>query len=189
MFCVGEGVWVCVDHLAFNLVGPTTIISNDTSDRSDISSRHCDGLSIVERFNGGQEILVLLNQVGQLDEVLASLLWCRLLPCALESLARRCYSNVDILLCGLVDGGDDFFCGRVDDLEGPAIDTRDEFIVDEPAQQPSVSAGSTGRRQIGERRSSHTYSPVGWVNLPVMGVWSSTETEAIMETEVALSGQ
>jgi hypothetical protein len=27
------------------------------------------------------------------------------------------------------------------------------------------------------------------VNLPVMGVWSSTETEAIMETEVALSGQ
>jgi hypothetical protein len=32
-----------------------------------------------------------------------------------------------------VDGADDLFGGWVDDLEGLAFDTLDEFVVDEPA--------------------------------------------------------
>jgi hypothetical protein len=50
---------------------------------------------------------------------------------ALECLAGGCNGNVDIFLSRFVDGADDFFGGRVDDLEGLAVDTFDELVVDE----------------------------------------------------------
>jgi hypothetical protein len=59
---VGEGIWVGIDNLALNLIGPTTIVSQAASNHRDIDLRHTNCLSIVERLNSSQKIEVLLNQ-------------------------------------------------------------------------------------------------------------------------------
>jgi hypothetical protein len=56
-------------------------------------------------------------------------------PGALEGGASSLDGDIDILLGGLVDGGDDLFVGGVDGLEGLALDTLDELVVDEPAER------------------------------------------------------
>jgi hypothetical protein len=54
------------------------------------------------------------------------------MPRAIECLARCRDGNVDIFLCRLVDRGDYFFGGRVNNLDGLAVDGFDKLIVDEP---------------------------------------------------------
>lgn len=75
----------------------------------------------------------MLEESGELVEQLASLLRGLLAPWSLECLSRGGDGDVHVFLTGLVDGADDLFGGWVDDLEGLAFDTLDEFVVDEPA--------------------------------------------------------
>jgi len=136
--CVGEGVWVGIYRLALDLIRPAAIVPQAASDGAHITLGHGKSLSIIKRLNSTQEVYVLLNQVGEVDQELASIFRGHLAPRALECLASRGDGNVDILLGGLVDGGDDLFGGRVDDLEGLAIDAFDELVVDEPGRSESV---------------------------------------------------
>jgi hypothetical protein len=55
-------------------------------------------------------------------------------PGTLEGSASGLDGDVDILLSGLVDGGNGLLVGGVDGLEGLAFDTFDELVVDEPEE-------------------------------------------------------
>lgn len=129
---VREGIRVGVNDLALDLVGPAAIVSQTAHDAGDIALGHGDGLAVVERLDGGEQVDVLLQEVGEVDQVLAPVLGCLLSPHALEGLARRGDGYVDILLGGLGHGADDLLRGRVDGLEGLAVDRRDPLVVDEP---------------------------------------------------------
>lgn len=164
-----EHVWVDVDGLALDLVGPAAVVAEAADDGADVAAGQGDGLAVVERLDGGQEVHVLLAQLGQLDQVDAALLRGGAAPDAIKGLARGGDGDVDILLGGLVHGADDLFCGRVDDLERLLLDTLDELVVDEAGERVLVSRGRSNERE-------GTYSPVGCWKAPVMGVLSSTET-------------
>lgn len=56
------------------------------------------------------------------------------MPDTLEGGAGRLYSNVDILFGGLVDRGNDLLVGGIRGLEGLALDTSDELVVNEPRE-------------------------------------------------------
>lgn len=130
--CVCECIGVGVDDLALNLVGPASIVSQTASNHADVDLCHSNGLSVVERFNSGQEVEVLFDQVGKVDQQFATVLWGLLSPDCLVCLSGSSYRNIDILLCGLGDGADNFLSRWVDGLEGLAIDTFDPLVVDEP---------------------------------------------------------
>lgn len=98
---------VGINSLSLNLVGPSTVVSKDTSNHANVVLGQGDGLSVIERLNGGEGIKVLLDQLGELDEQLATVLWGNLGPWALERRAGGLYGTVDILLRGLGDGADD----------------------------------------------------------------------------------
>ena len=53
-------------------------------------------------------------------------------PRTLECLASSRNRDVDILFCGFMYRANHLFIGRVDGLEGLAVDALNEFIVDEP---------------------------------------------------------
>jgi hypothetical protein len=107
---VCKGISICVDDLALNLVGPATVISQAASNHTNITLGHSKSLSIVQRLNSSQEVDVLLDQVGKVDQKPSSVFWSLLSPRAVESLACGSYGNIDILLGGLVDGADNLFC-------------------------------------------------------------------------------
>lgn len=132
---VVEGVWGGVDDLALDLVCPAAVVPQAASAHADVHLRHGDGLAVVERLNRSEQVKVLLEQVGEVHKQLATVLWGLLPPWALECLAGCCYCNIDILLGGLVDGGDDALVGWVDDLKGLAVDTFHELVVDEAASR------------------------------------------------------
>lgn len=129
--CVVEHVRRNINGLALDLVGPAAIVSYAADNRADVSAGHIDGLSVVQRLDGSQQIHVLLGQVGQLQQVDAALLGRDLAPLALESLPCGGNGEVDILLGGLGDGADDLLCGGIDDLEGLLVDALDPLVVDE----------------------------------------------------------
>lgn len=131
---VVEGVGGNIDGLALDLIGPTAVVADGANNGANIATGHGDGLAIVERLNSGEEIEVLLDQVGELEEVDTTLLGSDLAPDTLESLAGSGDGNIDILLGGLVDGADDLLGSGVDDLEGLLLDTLDELVVDEPGR-------------------------------------------------------
>lgn len=129
---VVEGVGGDINGLALDLVGPTAVVADSADDGANIATGHGDGLAIVERLDSGKEVEVLLEQVGELEEVDATLLGSDIAPDTLESLAGSGDSDIDILLGGLVDGADDLLGSGVNDLEGLLVDTLDELVVDEP---------------------------------------------------------
>lgn len=132
--CVCEGVLVGIDNLALDLVGPASVVSQASSDHTNITLGHTKSLAIVERLNSSDEVQVLLNQIGELNQQLASVLWCLLSPCSLECLAGSSYCNIDILLGGLGDRADNFLGGGVDGLECLSVDALNPFVVDEPGE-------------------------------------------------------
>lgn len=172
---VVEGIRCSIDNLALNLVCPTTVISQAASAHADVDLGHGDGLAVVQGLNSREQIEVLLEQVGKLDQQLTTVLWSLLPPWAFEGLAGCCDCDVDILLGGLVYGGNDLFIRWVDDLEGLSVYTFDEFIVDEAVWDPrSVICPPQSCRQP-ERGRGKAYSPVGCSYLPVWGVSSCTD--------------
>jgi hypothetical protein len=125
---------VGVDDLALNLVGPSTVVSQASGNGCDITLGQCNCLSVIQRLNSSQEVQVLLDQVGQVDQVLTTVLWGRLPPCRLVGLPGSCYGNVDILLSGFVNRANNLLGGGVDNLKGLSVNTLNPFVVDEPAE-------------------------------------------------------
>lgn len=141
---VVEGVGSGVDNLALDLVGPAGVVSQAADDVCDISSGHADGLAVVERLNGGKGADLALNKVGELVQELAAVLGSDGPPCALEGLAGGGDGNVNVLLSTLVDGADDFLGGGIDDLEGLALCSLHELIVDEAVAKVRGSGWQSG---------------------------------------------
>lgn len=125
-----EHARVDIVGLALDLVGPSTVVPNAANDGAHVSTCHVDGLAIVKRLNSSKEVQVLLHDVGKLQQILAPLVGRGLLPYAVESLAGSSHGKVDILLGTLVDLGDDFLVGRVDDIELLLVDGLDPFAID-----------------------------------------------------------
>lgn len=84
---VVEVIRVGVHNLAFNLVCPAAVVSQAAGCSSNVALGHAEGLAIVQRLNSGEKVGVLIEEVGELDEVLATVTWSDLLPLALECLA------------------------------------------------------------------------------------------------------
>jgi len=139
-----EGVWASIGDLAFNLVCPAAIISQAANAHADIDLGHVGSLAVIERLNGCKKVEVLLEEIGELDEELSSVLWGLFPPWALEGFAGGLDGNIDILLGGLLDGAGYALVGGVDDLEGLAVDGLDELIVDKKAGWLLVLARSRG---------------------------------------------
>ena len=148
IFRIVEVVGVCVDSVTGDLVGPSTVVPNATRDGLDITPRHGNRLSVVERLDGSQEVGVLVNEVGESGKQNTPLLGRNSLPFTVEGLPRRRYRQVDILLGGLVDGADDLLGGGVDDLEGLLVNTRYKLIVDKPGDGHELEATETERRGV-----------------------------------------
>ena len=129
---VVESVGGGVNDLALDLVCPATVVPQAANTHADVDLGHGDGLAVVERLDGSEQVKVLLEQVGELHEKSATVLRGFFPPRALEGLACGGDSNVYILLRGLLDRGDDALVARVDDIEGPALCGFDELVVDEP---------------------------------------------------------
>lgn len=125
-------------RLALDLIGPTTIVPYGTNDGTKITTGHVDGLAIVEGLDGGQEICVLLQKVGQLQQHATSLVGCCLLPWALECLASSGNGDIYIFLGGLVDLADDLLGGGVDDIELLLVDALDPLAVNVPGREGSL---------------------------------------------------
>ena len=90
------------------------------------------GLAVVERFQGGQFFLVLLDQVGEFVEQSAALGGAHLRPGAfLERFARRLDGQVDVGLVAFGNLANGFAGGRVDRGEGLARDAVEPFAADE----------------------------------------------------------
>lgn len=101
---VRESLVVGINSLSLDLIGPSTVVSQDASDHSNVVLGQRDGLSVVQRLDSGKGIKVLLDQLGELDEKLATVLWADLRPWSFERGAGSLDGNVDILLGGLGDG-------------------------------------------------------------------------------------
>lgn len=128
---IGERLWVGINGLALNLVGPAAIVSEAAHTRANVNFGHAESLAIVQSLDGGELIQVLLEEVRQLRQTFATLLGRDEAPCLLEGLPRGRYGDVDIFLGGLVYGCDGLFSARVDRLEGLSIYSFDKLIVDE----------------------------------------------------------
>lgn len=124
---------VRVDDLAVDLVRPAAVVAQATGGGGDVTLGHGDSLAVVEGFDGGEGVDVLLEEVGELGEHAAPVRGGDLLPGALDGVAGSLYGDVDVLLGGLVDGDDGLLVVGVYGLEGLAFGTLDELIVDEAA--------------------------------------------------------
>jgi hypothetical protein len=147
---VVEHIGSNINCLALDLVGPTTVVSEAANNGTDIATGVGDGLSVVERLNSGEEVEVLLGEVGKLEEEVASGLGSSLPPLAVEGLAGSSDSQVDILLGTLTDGGDDLLSGGVDNLELSLVDTLNPLAVDEEANGLLVGTSNGGGQLDGE---------------------------------------
>ena len=129
---VVESIGNGVDDLAFDLVRPSTVVPQTASAHADIDLRHRHGLAIVQGFDGRELFQVLLEEVCELVEVFSSLLRRHRLPFTLERFPGGGNGDVDILLGSFVNGDNGLLGRGVDGLEGLAVYTLDEFVVDEP---------------------------------------------------------
>jgi hypothetical protein len=172
---VVECVGCCVNNLTLDLVGPASVVPQATSGSGNVNVLgHGESLAIVESLDSGKEVDVLQEEVGKLNEKLSAVLRCLLPPWTVEGLAGGLDSDIDILLGRLLDGCDDLFCGRVDDLEGLAVNGLDKLVVDEAV--PRVRSWRKQWSPEDRKPIVPTYRPVGWSYSPVWGVLSFTET-------------
>jgi hypothetical protein len=105
-----EHVRANIKRLALDLVGPASVVSNAANHSPDVATGHRDGLAIVQRLNGSQQVKVLFRDIGQLDHQLAAVLRGRGAPDAIKCLSRGGHGEIDIFLRGLANAADDLFC-------------------------------------------------------------------------------
>lgn len=129
-----EHIGLDIDGLTLDLVGPAGIVSEGANDGGDIATGVGDGLSVVERLNSGEDLAVLLGDIGELVQEETTLVRGSELPGGVEGLAGSGDSKVDILLGTLADGGDDLLSGGVDNLELLLVDTLDPLAVNEAGE-------------------------------------------------------
>lgn len=135
---VVELVGCSIDDLALNLVGPAAIVSQAASAAGNIDVLgHAEGLAVVQCLDCSEEVGILLKELGEFHEKLSAVLGCLFSPWAVEGFACGGDGNVDILLGCLLDGTDNLLGGRVNDVEGLAVDRLYELVVDESGE-PSV---------------------------------------------------
>jgi hypothetical protein len=139
-----------INGLASDLVGPAAVVTNAADDTANISTGHCDRLAIVHRLDSGEEVQVLLDEIGKFEEERGAGARRGSAPCCVEGLASSSDSKVNVFLGSLADGGDDFFGGRVDDFELLLVDTLDPFVVDEPVQSVCKWCACGPKQPIGE---------------------------------------
>jgi hypothetical protein len=120
-----------INSLALNLVGPAAVVAEALDNAADVALGHGDGLAVVEGLDGGEELEVLLDEVGELEDHDGAGVGSDLAPGALEGLAGGLDGGVDILLGGLADRGDDLLGGGIDGLELLLLGTLDPLVVDE----------------------------------------------------------
>lgn len=137
-----EHLGVDVNRLSVNLVGPAGVVADALDDGTDVAAGHGDGLAVVERLDGGNEVGVLLNNVGELHKHDGTAVRRDLGPLALKGLAGGLDGNVDILLGTLADRGDDLLGGGVDDLELLLVGALDPLVVDEAAEGRYMSVAA-----------------------------------------------
>lgn len=130
---VVEVVWVGIDDLALDLVGPAGVVVEATRGHADIDLGHGDSLAVVKSLDGSEKVEVLLEEIGETVEKLSAVLWRLTSPWALECLTGSGNGDVYILLGCLVDGCDDLLSRWVDRLKGTSINTGNELVVDETA--------------------------------------------------------
>lgn len=124
-----EHAWVNIVGLALDLVGPTTVVPYATDNGAQITAGHVDGLSIVERLNGSEQIQVLLKNIGELQQHTAPVVGGDLPPWTIKGLASSSHGKIDILLVTLVDLCDDLLSGGVDNVELLLVDRLDPLAV------------------------------------------------------------
>lgn len=128
---VGKHLGVNVDGFALDLVGPTGVVADASNNGTNISLGHGDGLSVVERLDSSESVKVLLDKIGKLVEESGTGGRGSCAPLALKGLAGSSYGNIDILLGGFADGGDDLLGGGVDNFELLLVNTLNPLVVDE----------------------------------------------------------
>ena len=126
-----EHLRVNVNGLALDLVGPAAVIADARGDGADVAAGHADALPVVERLDGGEQVEVGLDEVGELEHHLAPGAGGHLPPDRLERLASRRDGEVHVLLRRLRHVADDLLRRRVDHLERLLVDALDPFVVDE----------------------------------------------------------
>lgn len=129
---VDKGFAVGVDGLTVDLVGPTAIVTQAGSGATHVDLGDVESFTVVDGFDGGNDIQIPLKEIGQLEEQTSTLGGSDLAPVRLKAMAGSSNRYVDILLSTLMKGSDGFLVGRVDGLKGLAFDTLDPFVVDEP---------------------------------------------------------
>ena len=143
---VGEGLGVGVDGLAVDLVGPAGVVAKAADGVGQVGLRHGEGLAVVEGLDGRESAEIALHEVGELSDQTAAVGGSDAAPGTLEGLTSSRDGSVDILLSGLLDGGNGLLVGGVESLEGLAVGGLDVFVVDEPGH---ISRG-LGGREAGE---------------------------------------
>lgn len=128
---VVEGLGIGVDNLAVDLVCPAAIVSDTAGSVGNVDLSDGEGLAVVKGLDGSQGIAMLFHQVSQLDEHAATICWGDMFPGSVEGGTGSGDGDIDVLFCGLVDGGDGLFVVGVDGVKGPALDALDELVVDE----------------------------------------------------------
>lgn len=106
--------------LAVNLVGPTGVVAQATSDAGNVhTGSHGGGLAHVEGLEVGEVLSVGVDELSELPEHLAALGTGGLGPDFVSSLGGL-DGGLDIFLAGLLDLADDFTGRGVDGREGLA---------------------------------------------------------------------
>lgn len=131
MLDIIEGIGIAVDHLALDLVGPPGIIPDAPCGRGDVPLGHTEGFAIIKRFDRRKLFQVLFQQIGELGEVFATIPRSDLFPGTFKGLSCGLDGDIDIFLSRFVDGDYWLFGRRIDSIECFAIDSFDEFVVDE----------------------------------------------------------
>lgn len=135
---IGEGLVVGVDDFALDLVGPAAVVSEAPGSVGDVCLGHGQGLAVVEGLDGGNDLDVSLEQVGELGQHAAPLAGGDLSPGTLDGSTGSRNCSVDVLLGSFMDGTDDLLIVRVDSLEGLALGALDVLVVDEPVLSVSI---------------------------------------------------
>lgn len=131
---VVEHVGLNINGLSGNLVGPAGVVPQAANDGTDISSSVANGLAVVERLDSSEKLRVLLGEVGKSVQQNRSLVRSNGLPGGPESLAGGNNGEINILLGGLADGGNDLLSRGVDDLELLLVHTLNPLAVDVPEE-------------------------------------------------------
>lgn len=139
---VGELLMCRADGLAMGLVCPAGIVANGQNGLGEVGIQcFVVGFAVIPGIDGGKELPILLQEIGQFGHELTSLRAREEFPRrVLESFGRCLDCNVHILLAGSLHRGNLLLCCRVDGSDGLTTLGGYEFVVDEEARRLSVLA-------------------------------------------------